>query len=175
MQYTQHENETGESLAESTQKLFPIDARTVQYFGECLLYNSNSIPEFLMTFDYTDINLIVTALTSSGMDTLGHRGTSVNQEDLYQPLTRCLKKATPPRSQGVLSLCEEWLTNALHKQERLTIAIVLKEGYVASLRSSLNNWSTLYLADAGEVSHERGYPWNIEIRRGCFTSSQVQD
>ena len=43
MQYTQHENETGESLAESTQKLFPIDARTVQYFGECFLYNANSI------------------------------------------------------------------------------------------------------------------------------------
>ena len=43
MQYTQHENETGESLAESTQKLFPIDARTVQYFGECFLYNSNII------------------------------------------------------------------------------------------------------------------------------------
>ena len=60
MQYTQHENETGESLAESTQKLFPIDARTVQYFGECLLYNSNSIEG-----DVSNTSLIATCAPMS--------------------------------------------------------------------------------------------------------------
>ena len=143
MQYTQHENETGESLAESTQKLFPIDARTVQYFGECLLYNSNSIPEFLMTFDYTDINLIVTASTSSDMGALCHGGASVNQEDLYNTFREHVKKITPLRGQRMLVLTEEWITKALQKHERLVNAIVLKQGYISSLRTSLDNWETV--------------------------------
>ena len=100
-------------------------------------------PKVPMTFDYADINLIVTASTSSDMGALCHGGASVNQEDLYNTFREHVKKITPLRGQRMLVLTEEWITKALQKHERLVNAIVLKQGYISSLRTSLDNWETV--------------------------------
>ena len=72
------------------------------------------------------------------MGALCHQGASVNQEDLYNTFREHVKEITPLRSQR--ELCEELMTSALQKHERLVHMIVVKEGYISSLRTSLDNW-----------------------------------
>ena len=100
-------------------------------------------PKVLIMFDHTDINSIVTASVASDIGALGDPGASVNQEVPHLHLKEDVTKTTAPRSHRVLSWYEERMTIASQKQGRLASAIVLKEGYVASLRSCLLHWAAI--------------------------------